>query len=233
MATPQQAGRNTFSITSLNSDHRPGCTRRITVDRLDALSPHCDARISFVQPTSIPTRFCHVRIPRFQKCVVDVVIVEDSQQLEARQEHWLRRAPATRGDARRSDTRLASRATALACSTALGQAHPEQRQVTSTGHQRDAALVAWVLRRAAGRCECCGQPAPSIAKYGAPFLEMHHVQPLSGGGEDTPANTAAICPNCHREAHYGEQALEVQARLQATLNRLSTTLAQQWPKNLV
>jgi len=107
-----------------------------------------------------------------------------------------------------------------------GKIRPEPKQVTSTGYQRDAAVVSWVLHRADGRCECCGQPAPFIAKSGAPFLEVHHVQPLSDGGEDTPANTAAICPNCHREAHYGERAKEVQERLKATLNRLITSRAQ-------
>ncbi len=27
--------------------------------------------------------------------------------------------------------------------------------------------------------------------------------PLSQGGEDTIAHAAALCPNCHREAHHG------------------------------
>jgi 5-methylcytosine-specific restriction protein A len=30
---------------------------------------------------------------------------------------------------------------------------------------------------------------------------MHHVTPLSGGGEDTTGNTVALCPNCHRKMH--------------------------------
>jgi len=98
-------------------------------------------------------------------------------------------------------------------SAPVGRVKPGQKQVTSTSYQRDAAVVAWVLHRANGICECCGQPAPFIDKNGAPFLEVHHVSPLSEGGEDTPANTAAICPNCHREAHYGERADEVWKRL--------------------
>jgi 5-methylcytosine-specific restriction protein A len=26
---------------------------------------------------------------------------------------------------------------------------------------------------------------------------------LASGGPDTPENTAALCPNCHRSLHYG------------------------------
>lgn len=35
------------------------------------------------------------------------------------------------------------------------------------------------------------------------FLEVHHIIPLSEGGEDTVANAEALCPNCHREKHFG------------------------------
>jgi 5-methylcytosine-specific restriction protein A len=87
----------------------------------------------------------------------------------------------------------------------------------STSYQRDAAVVAWVLRRAAGRCEYCGRPAPFLATNGVLFLEVHPVLPLSEGGEATPADMAAICPHCHREAHYGERALEVRGQLQQFL----------------
>ncbi|TOJ58505.1 hypothetical protein CGI36_22670 [Vibrio parahaemolyticus] len=27
--------------------------------------------------------------------------------------------------------------------------------------------------------------------------------PLKDGGSDTVENVKALCPNCHREAHYG------------------------------
>lgn len=38
---------------------------------------------------------------------------------------------------------------------------------------------------------------------GEPYLEVHHVIPLSQNGEDTLENAEALCPNCHREKHYG------------------------------
>ncbi|MBC8673865.1 HNH endonuclease [Aeromonas hydrophila] len=38
---------------------------------------------------------------------------------------------------------------------------------------------------------------------GTPYLEVHHIQPLANGGEDTIQNTMALCPNCHRKRHFG------------------------------
>ena len=38
---------------------------------------------------------------------------------------------------------------------------------------------------------------------GRAYLEVHHVKRLAEGGEDGPENTLALCPSCHREAHYG------------------------------
>ena len=36
-----------------------------------------------------------------------------------------------------------------------------------------------------------------------PYLEVHHIKPLSQGGEDSLENVKAICPNCHRKIHFG------------------------------
>lgn len=39
--------------------------------------------------------------------------------------------------------------------------------------------------------------------YLHPTLEVHHLRRLADGGSDTVANAVALCPNCHREIHYG------------------------------
>ena len=60
------------------------------------------------------------------------------------------------------------------------------------------------LRRAKGYCEKCGCKAPFIRKSdNTPYLEVHHTIPLSEGGADNLDNTIALCPNCHRELHFG------------------------------
>jgi 5-methylcytosine-specific restriction enzyme A len=69
---------------------------------------------------------------------------------------------------------------------------------------RNPDVVAEVLSNAKGICQTCNKPAPFFKKSnGEPFLEVHHVVRLADGGVDTVANAVAVCPNCHRCAHYG------------------------------
>ncbi|MGY4253400.1 hypothetical protein ACVI1L_000468 [Bradyrhizobium sp. USDA 4516] len=78
---------------------------------------------------------------------------------------------------------------------------------------RDPNVIAWVLNRAAGKCEVCEARAPFIAVDGQPFLEVHHVRPLAEGGPDTTDNACACCPNCHRQLHLGMNAGTLRRRL--------------------
>lgn len=81
---------------------------------------------------------------------------------------------------------------------------PQQARVMTTVFQRNPHVVAEVLFRAAGICEECGKPAPfKRAHSGEPYLEVHHLVRLADGGDDTVENALALCPNCHRRAHYG------------------------------
>lgn len=81
---------------------------------------------------------------------------------------------------------------------------PTRVEVVSTVFVRSPDVVAEVLLRANGVCESCGAPAPFLrASDGSPYLEVHHRVRLSDGGEDTTENALALCPNCHRKAHYG------------------------------
>lgn len=81
---------------------------------------------------------------------------------------------------------------------------PEKIQVVSTAFKRNPDVVVTVLERANGICERCDKPAPfKRASDSTPYLEVHHKIRLADGGEDTVENTIAVCPNCHRELHYG------------------------------
>lgn len=69
---------------------------------------------------------------------------------------------------------------------------------------RDPNVKAEVLERANGKCEFCLQNAPFMkVSDNKPFLEVHHIKWLSKEGEDTLENAIALCPNCHRGAHFG------------------------------
>ncbi|MBN3382926.1 HNH endonuclease [Clostridium botulinum] len=81
---------------------------------------------------------------------------------------------------------------------------PQKINVISVNFKRNPDVVVEVLKRANGFCEYCKEPAPFIRKSdNTPYLEVHHVVPLSEDGEDTIENTVALCPNCHRKAHFG------------------------------
>lgn len=87
-------------------------------------------------------------------------------------------------------------------------------------HRRSRALRIYVLRRANGICEACGQLAPFSTPDGRPFLEAHHTRRLSDGGLDEPRWVAGICPNCHRRAHYADDAESFNSELQTKLGSL-------------
>lgn len=83
---------------------------------------------------------------------------------------------------------------------------PKTIKRTVTEFVRDPFVVAAALRRADGVCEVPGcSHSLFVRETGAPYLEVHHILPLSQGGEDTMLNVAAICPACHREHHFGTQ----------------------------
>ena len=82
--------------------------------------------------------------------------------------------------------------------------YPRKREVVTDVYERNPYVVAKSLQRANGNCEDCSQPAPFLRKSDStPYLEVHHIIPLSQGGEDTLSNVIALCPNCHRKVHFG------------------------------
>ncbi|MBU2720234.1 HNH endonuclease [Acidithiobacillus ferridurans] len=101
-----------------------------------------------------------------------------------------------------------------------GNRRPTATSSAITQYQRDAAVKAWVLQQANGKCESCGQPAPFNGSDGLPFLEVHHVRQLADNGSDTVTNAVALCPNCHREAHYGENSRTLVSQIYERVSRL-------------
>lgn len=82
---------------------------------------------------------------------------------------------------------------------------PEKKQAVSTAYERCPKVRRYALDRAAGRCEWCDEIGFETTT-GSIYLETHHIQPLYEDGDDSIDNVIAICPNHHREAHYGRDA---------------------------
>ena len=80
-------------------------------------------------------------------------------------------------------------------------------------------MVRETKKRAHGICQYCKQPAPFTDTKGNPYLEVHHLVWLSRGGDDSTANTVALCPNCHKRMHILDDPKDIET-LQ---NSLGTT----------
>lgn len=87
-----------------------------------------------------------------------------------------------------------------------------KKQQISTIQARSKAIKLYAKKRAGATCEGCGENAPFNSKEG-PYLEVHHMFRLADGGPDKPENVIALCPTCHRRAHYALDAKEFNAEL--------------------
>lgn len=88
----------------------------------------------------------------------------------------------------------------------------EAQKVPSIGtkFQRNPKVRAFALQRAAGRCEWCKSKGFELPN-GDIYLETHHIIPLAEEGKDSAANVIVLCPNHHREAHYGMNRLTMRS----------------------
>lgn len=101
-----------------------------------------------------------------------------------------------------------------------GNNKPNKKSVEVTQYSRDPEVVAWVLNEANGICESCRNRAPFSREDGTPFLEVHHMRRIADGGSDTTTNAIAVCPNCHRELHYGIDNLSLINSIYSKVGRL-------------
>lgn len=101
-----------------------------------------------------------------------------------------------------------------------GYKEPEIVERLQKVYARDPMVKAWILQQSKGICENCGVKAPFYLNDGNPYLEVHHVIPLSLSGADTTSNCVALCPNCHRALHYSQNAKELIEMLYINIQRL-------------
>ena len=102
----------------------------------------------------------------------------------------------------------------------VGEKQPKRKETKSTTYERDPNVVAWLLEKSQGICECCSEPAPFTKADGNFYLEVHHLKRLVDSGSDTVSNSIAVCPNCHRELHYGDKKQEILVGLYGRISRL-------------
>jgi 5-methylcytosine-specific restriction protein A len=79
--------------------------------------------------------------------------------------------------------------------------------------RRSKEIVEYAKQRAQGVCEYCKSKGPFLGCDFLPYLEVHHIFRLADDGPDLPCNVAALCPNCHKEAHFGLGKREMRDKL--------------------
>jgi hypothetical protein len=112
---------------------------------------------------------------------------------------------------------------------ATGQ--PARAAVQTEQFVRNQFVKEFALDRCGGQCEVPGCTyVPFLKDDGSPFIEVHHVEPLGVGGDDTIHNVAGVCPTCHRRAHYGPDRATFKADLLAVVaTRTTAYLATRQP----
>jgi hypothetical protein len=91
----------------------------------------------------------------------------------------------------------------------LGSDAPERTKSEVWSYPRDPKVRDAVLQRAKGKCEYCGTLG-FLKPDGTRYLESHHIIALAKDGADKLTNVIALCPNDHREAHYGKRCEEIE-----------------------
>ena len=92
----------------------------------------------------------------------------------------------------------------------LGSDGAQKRSAWRSYYPRSKDVRVEVIKRSGGACErrSCGAGRPFQG-----FLDVHHILGAEKG--DRVWNCVALCPNCHREAHYAPDADAINTELLA------------------
>lgn len=101
-----------------------------------------------------------------------------------------------------------------------GVVAPEKTYRMSASYSRDPKIRSFVINRAKGHCEYCGEQGFLMSDGKSHYVEAHHIIALADEGKDTVENVIALCPKHHREAHFG-----------ANRSTLETEMARQLKQN--
>ncbi len=92
--------------------------------------------------------------------------------------------------------------------TLLGRDEAQRALKTVSGVKRDPAVRREVIKRCKGTCE---RPGCGASRDFPGFLDVHHI--LGAEKSDRAWTCVALCPNCHREAHFSRDCDELNLRL--------------------
>jgi 5-methylcytosine-specific restriction protein A len=98
----------------------------------------------------------------------------------------------------------------------LGRDQGKRFQQIVSGVKRDPAVRRAVIKRCNGTCE---RPGCGAGRAYPGFLDVHHI--LGAEKSDRLWTCVALCPNCHREAHFSPESDQLNAELLEFARRFS------------
>jgi len=94
----------------------------------------------------------------------------------------------------------------------MGTDTPDRVKVSGLAYARDPKIREAVQHRAKGKCEYCGELGFERLD-GTHYVETHHIIALAKDGADRRTNVIAVCPNHHREAHFGNRGAALEREM--------------------
>ncbi len=82
--------------------------------------------------------------------------------------------------------------------------NPEKKEYITEQYSRNSKVRELVIKEANGICQGCKKRSFE-KENGEIYLEVHHKIYLSQNGADTTENCVALCPNCHKNEHFGKE----------------------------
>lgn len=89
------------------------------------------------------------------------------------------------------------------------KARKDGAEYVVTSFRRDAGIAAKAIEESGFKCQINNEHETFISgSSGKPYVEVHHLIPMAFSNDfeyslDNPVNLVVMCPNCHREIHYG------------------------------
>jgi len=101
-----------------------------------------------------------------------------------------------------------------------GNQFPDRASVVVQAIKHDNRVRAHAIKRARGKCEYCNVQGFATTN-GRFYVEAHHIIALCEAGRDTVDNVIALCPQHHRQAHYGKDAESLESEFIKILEKLN------------
>jgi len=111
----------------------------------------------------------------------------------------------------------------------LEQAQKQAQETTkkstssSQNFERNGAVRELARRRSKCSCEMTNCNYTGFEKKkGGKYIEVHHIRGLAAGGKDGIRNVAAVCPDCHKKAHYSKNSEDINRELTKVIKKANT-----------